>query len=95
MVIGGLSSDLFKESALTFLYDHEEQKWSDGPFLITGREYAKAGVVVDEGTMEKLVIVTGGKGGWSGGSLATTEILMDNQWIQGIQNYEKLEANHS
>ena len=51
--------------------------------LNTGREYAKAGIIIDEVTMEKLVIVTGGKGGWSGGSLDTTELLMDNQWTAG------------
>ena len=51
--------------------------------LNTGREYVKAGIVIDEVTMEKLVIVTGGKGGFSGGPLDTTEILMDNQWTQG------------
>ena len=51
--------------------------------LNTGREYAKAGIIIDEVTMEKIVIVTGGKGGWSGGSLDTTELLMDNQWTLG------------
>ena len=51
--------------------------------LNTGREYAKAGIIIDDVTMEKLVIVTGGKGGWSRGSLDTTEILMDNQWTAG------------
>ena len=51
--------------------------------LNTGREYVKAGIIIDEVTMEKLVIVTGGKGGFSGDSLDTTEILIDNQWTQG------------
>ena len=51
--------------------------------LNTRREYAKAGIIIDEVTMEKIVIVTGGKGGWSGGSLDTTEPLMDNQWTAG------------
>ena len=51
--------------------------------LNTGREYAKAGIIIDDVTMEKLVIVTGGKGGWSRGSLDTTEILMDNLWTAG------------
>ena len=51
--------------------------------LNTGREYAKAGIIIDDVTMEKIVIVTGGKGGWSGGSLDSTELLMDNQWTPG------------
>ena len=33
--------------------------------------------------MEKLVIVTGGKGSFDGDPLNTTEILMDNQWTKG------------
>ena len=75
--------------------------------LNTGREYAKAGIIIDEYTMEKIVIVTGGKGGWSGGSLDTTELLMDNQWAPGnssrcskeildiIDRYLKMTINNS
>ena len=59
--------------------------------LNTGREYAKAGIIIDDVTMEKIVIVTGGKGGWSGGSLDSTELLMDNQWTAGNSSKEILD----
>ena len=39
--------------------------------------------MTDEVTMEKLVIVTGGKGGWTKNILDTTEILLDGHWKAG------------
>ena len=57
--------------------------------LNTGREHAKAGILIDDVTMEKIVIVTGGKGGWS--SLDSTELLMDSQWTAGNSSKEILD----
>ena len=58
-VIGGITFGDTVQS--TFKFDHVEQHWIDGPNLIQARHAHAAGIVIDEDTNEKLVLVSGGK----------------------------------
>ena len=42
--------------ASTFYYEHQGDRWVNGPNLIQARQYHAAGIVTDEMTKEKLVI---------------------------------------
>ena len=65
----------------TFLYNHNYGNWSSGPGLKTARYGHSAGIVIDESTKERLLVVTGG---WSGSiTLKSTEILIANMWSLG------------
>ena len=57
-------------------------KWSHGPSLIQGREDHAAGILTDEATMEKFVLVTGGMDSYSK-ELKSTEILRQDMWSSG------------
>ena len=46
----------------THYFDHQAHNWIQGPDLMQARMAHAAGVVTDEVTTEKLVIVTGGEG---------------------------------
>ena len=47
----------------TFYHNHTYYgNWSDGPELIQARTNSSAGIVIDEETEEKLLVVTGGVG---------------------------------
>ena len=81
MVIGGISSDYLD---LSFYFNHGNQQWIDGPRLIQARRYHAVGIVNDQVTMANLVIVTGGFGG---GYLDSTEILVDSQWLPGKKRH--------
>lgn len=87
MIIGG-AHQISRYSPLTFWFYHGESKWVEAPSLNHGREEHANGIIVDQVTKEKLVIVTGGftegnsatnMGYFSG----TTEVLIENQWIAG------------
>ena len=65
----------------THYFDHQGNNWIQGPDLMQERMLHAAGVVIDEVTTEKLVIVTGGD--YHGIRLDSTEILINNQWNQG------------
>ena len=77
----------------TFFYNHNHGNWSYGPQLIWSRHKPAVGVVNDEATKEKLVIVTGGSydmstpyvagGGWI--YFNSTEILIGGKWSLGEQ----------
>ena len=60
---------------------HQGHNWIQGPDLMQARRIHAAGVVTDEVTTEKLVIVTGGE--HNGIILDSTEMLFNNQWHQG------------
>ena len=45
----------------TFYHNHIHGNWSDGPELLQARVSFASGIVTDEDTQEKLVLVTGGK----------------------------------
>ena len=78
MVIGGTS---YGYSASTFYYDRNEGEWITGPSLMQARGWHAAGIVTDEVTGEHFVAVTGGIG-----SLDSTDILQDGEWVQGKIN---------
>ena len=85
MVIGG-SSYSGGCSALTFLYDHNEGKWTTGPSLMQGRRHHAAGIVTDEVTNENSVAVTGGDDKDYENGFDSTEIFQDGKWVQGKIN---------
>ena len=66
----------------TFYHNHNHGNWSDGPELLQARVSFAAGIVTDEATQEKLVVVTGGLGN-DGISLNSTEILIGKEWSLG------------
>ena len=65
----------------TNYYDHQGHNWIQGPDLIQARRQHAAGIVKDEVTTEKLVIVTGGV--YNDIRLDSTEMLINKQWNQG------------
>ena len=65
----------------THYFDHQGHNWIQGPDLLQARWDHAAGIVTDEATTEKLVIVTGGD--YYGIRLDSTEMLFHNQWNQG------------
>lgn len=91
MVIGG---NLFftGSSSRTYLYNHVSKNWSSGPDLIQARYDHAAGIVTDEVTLEKILLVAGGDtaGVSSTGALSSTEILLDNAWSSGKHRFQIL-----
>ena len=84
MLIGGRS--IVNAGIQTTLYfDHQGHNWIQGPDLMQARIDHAAGVVTDEVTTEKLVIVTGGD--HNGIRLDSTEMLFNNEWNQGKMTY--------
>ena len=80
MIIGGNSYG--SHFAETYYYNHSDEQWIDGPTMNEARESHAAGIISDEATEERLVIVTGG---WNGVNfLKSTEILLDENWSLGI-----------
>ena len=80
MLIGGITSE-FVVTVSTFYFQHENQIWTQGPDLIQAREHHAVGIVTDEVTHEKFVVVTGGV--IYGTYIDTTEILVDVLWTNG------------
>jgi hypothetical protein len=78
LLIGGRTTETTEK---THYFDHQAHNWIQGPDLMQARMAHAAGVVTDEVTTEKLVIVTGGD--HNGIRLDSTEILINNQWNQG------------
>ena len=82
MIIGGQNDPTINTaSAITFYYDHQINQWLNGPALIQARDSHAVGIITDENTMEKLLIVTGGVS--YGVLIYATEILIENQWNLG------------
>ena len=80
MVIGGVSPGIGL-LAQTYEYNHVKGEWSNGPALNQARQSHAVGIVTDEATQEKLVIVTGG---WDGSNaLKSTEVLLAGTWSIG------------
>ena len=85
LLIGGLNIENAPIQS-THYFDHQAHNWIQGPDLMQARIGHAAGVVTDEVTTEKIVIVTGGE--HNGILLDSTEILFNSQWNQGkIANY--------
>ena len=79
MVIGGWSPGI-DLTAQTYYYNHVKGEWSNGPALNQARQSHAVGIVTDEATQEKLVIVTGGA---YGSALKSTEVLLAGTWSIG------------
>ena len=77
LVIGGSNNGIHKSS--THYYDHDKDKWSDGPILVFKRKDHAVGVITDETTLKKLIAVTGG----SQFAPKSIEILLDKKWLKG------------
>jgi len=67
-------------SRRTWFYKHATRTFSKGPELKTARSGHASGTVIDQETNEVIPMVTGGYN--SGGTLDSTEILLDGQWKQ-------------
>ena len=80
MVIGGRNG--LDISAQTYIYIKNDNEWLDGPSMIQKREDHAAGILTDEATMEKFVLVTGGMDSY-GYELKSTEILKQDKWSSG------------
>ena len=79
MIIGGELDVISSEK--TFYFNHTNKKWSEGPELNHDRFNHAVGIVTDEATQEKLVIVTGGWNGYI--VLKSTEVLLAGTWSIG------------
>ena len=80
MIIGG-ETELAQEIAQTFYYNHTNKVWSNGPTLNKKRMIHAVGIVTDEVSQEKLVVVTGGY--INGNVSKSTEVLFDSIWSIG------------
>ena len=81
MLIGGSTTENVATKT-THYFDHQSHNWIQGPDLMQARWQHAAGMVTDQVTNEKLVIVTGGFHN-PGITLDYTEMLINNQWNQG------------
>ena len=81
MIIGGQTEQDVNVIAQTFYYNHTNKVWSNGPTLNKKRMSHAVGIVTDEVTQEKLVVVTGGY--IDGNVLKSTEVLFDSTWSIG------------
>ena len=81
MLIGGSTTENVATKT-THYFDHQSHNWIQGPDLMQARWQHAAGIVTDQVTNEKLVIVTGGFNN-PGITLDSTEMLINNQWNQG------------
>ena len=85
LIIGGSLADKSPSNccAKTYIYHHKESKWLKGKDLIQGRVLHATGIVTDEVTLEKLVVITGGNDGTLIDDFKSTEILFDDGWSTG------------
>ena len=82
ILIGGWTSN-GPMSSKTYFYNHIDNTWTAGPFLINGRHSHTAGIVKDHMTQKEHIVVVGGAGAED-----SVEIMFDgeNDWISGILN---------
>ena len=81
MIIGGRSYGSF--FAETYYYNHSDEQWIDGPNMNQARYVHAAGIITDEATEERLVVVTGGFDVNGIDTLKSTELLLDDNWSLG------------
>jgi hypothetical protein len=72
----------------TFVYDHQKGEWSNGPEINEARHRHAGGIVTDDTTKEKFVIVSGGIYHGEIG-LKSTEILLGDYWLRGKKMISK------
>ena len=80
LLIGGRKNEMTPIQT-THYFDHQAHNWIQGPDMMQARVEHAAGIVTDEVTTEKLVIVTGGE--HNSIILDSTEMLINSQWNQG------------
>ena len=85
MIIGGRSRLLQTyTSTKTFQYDHKQGSWSGGPSLKQPRHDHAVGIVFDEVTKDKIVLVTGGSCCYDfDNGMKSTELFWDKSWSAG------------
>lgn len=83
MIIGGYSPNGETLSS-TYFINHDGGLWTDGPSLMQARQWHATGIVNDEATNEKLVLVTGGD--FYTISLDSIEMFLDGEWSPGKQD---------
>ena len=86
-----LRDTVFSTKTYYFHYDitnHEKGKWSEGPKMKYKRMKHAVGIVTDRMTLKKLVVVTGGVN--DEGGLKSTEILLEDSWLEGEITYHKV-----
>lgn len=85
LIVGG-SLDVEVQLSSTYFYNQIAREWIDGPNLMQARRNHAAGIVTDEETKEKLVIVTGGY--FIGVILDSTELLFNDEWNPGKWSFQ-------
>ena len=91
MVIGGRNGPAI--SAQIHIYNINDNEWLLGPSMVQKREDHAAGILTDEATMEKFVLVTGGsRGGYYDEELKSTEILKQDTWSSGSNIFSSKET---
>ena len=71
-------------SPLTWYFNHETNVFSSGPSLLQGRYDHGSATIVDKVTKAKIPMVTGG---YNGGTLDSTELLINGQWQSGTRGH--------
>ena len=74
-------------SPLTWYFNHETNEFSSGPSLLQGRYKHGSATVVDKVTKAKIPMVTGG---YNGGTLDSTELLINGIWQSGTIQCPKI-----
>ena len=86
-ILSGGSTSATSYSAVTWYFNHETNVFSSGPSLLEGRVGHGSATCVDKVTKAKIPIVTGG---YHGGQLDSTELLINGQWQSGTKAIYKL-----
>ena len=80
---GTLDGDTYNPNTFSFktwYYNHDTEAFTSGPDLLQGRRLHGSAINVDKITNAKIVVVTGG---FTGGYLDSTEMLINGQWQTG------------
>jgi hypothetical protein len=71
----------------SWYFNHDTNVFSSGPSLLIGRRYPGSATVVDKVTKAKIPMVTGG---YNGGTLDSTELLINGIWQSGTIQCPKI-----
>ena len=85
-ILSGGGTDATSYSPLTWYINHDTNVFSPGPSLLKGRNAHGSATIVDKVTKEKIPMVTGG---YNGGALDSTELLINGMWQPGTNQLEK------
>jgi hypothetical protein len=81
MMLGGYDGDVFLNNV--YEYKFTSGSWTDGPSMFKGRHWMTCGVMTCD--KEKIVVVAGGKTGYSSHTDSTTELfhVATKTWSEG------------